>query len=269
MNYSISKPSKLLSQFVKHFWAMESCISYGEKHIQRIVPSGLSELIFYFDDIPKSINENITISENTVITGQLNSYYDIAIQNKISLFSIIFQPLGLTKLLDIPANKLFNQNVPLKHILKNTTIDLESQLYEAKTFAERINIAEQFIVQRLKKGKDKYHYNRIKHCIGLINTTKGHVSIDYLASEACLSRKQFERVFSEYIGTSPKRFMKTVRFQNVLHEKARNRNNNLTTLTYKCGYYDQSHMINDFLKLSGLTPKQYFSECEPFSDYFQ
>lgn len=36
-----------------------------------------------------------------------------------------------------------------------------------------------------------------------------------------------------------------------------------------CGYFDQSHMINDFKTLSGITPKDYFSENgDFFSDYF-
>ena len=42
----------------------------------------------------------------------------------------------------------------------------------------------------------------------------------------------------------------------------------LTTLAYDCGYYDQSHMINEFKMMSGMTPKQYFAMCEPTSDYF-
>ena len=39
-------------------------------------------------------------------------------------------------------------------------------------------------------------------------------------------------------------------------------------LAYKCGYYDQSHFINDFKSLSGLTPNQCFAENEVCSDFF-
>jgi AraC-like DNA-binding protein len=53
-----------------------------------------------------------------------------------------------------------------------------------------------------------------------------------------------------------------------LREKHCNKSINLTELAYTCGYYDQSHMINDYKLLSGKTPAQYFSECEPYSDYF-
>jgi AraC-like DNA-binding protein len=62
--------------------------------------------------------------------------------------------------------------------------------------------------------------------------------------------------------------MRIVRFQYALHYKWQYPQTKLTGLAYDCGFYDQSHMINEFRDLSGKTPKQYFAECEPYSDYF-
>lgn len=269
MDYNISMPSLLLSKYVKHYWAIENCIPEGKEHIQRIVPNGLSDLIFYLSDKPESIEEKKSFSDNTLITGQLSEYYDIKLSGRVSLFSVIFQPHGVSMFFDIPLSELLNQNVPLKYILKDGVNALETKLFEAQSFADRIVIMELFLIERLQKCKQKYNFNRIKDSISLINQNKGLVSIDNLASEACLSRKQYERAFSNIIGTSPKKFLKTIRFQNVINEKSKDKNINLTSLTYQCGYYDQSHMINDFYKLSGLTPKQYFNDCETYSDYFQ
>jgi AraC-like DNA-binding protein len=71
------------------------------------------------------------------------------------------------------------------------------------------------------------------------------------------------------VGTSPRQFLKTVRFQNALHTKFNQKSVSLTQLACDCGYYDQSHMINDFKSLSGFTPGEYFACCEPYSDYFE
>lgn len=57
MNYNISKPSGFLSQYVKQYWSLENCISAGKEHIQRVVPSGLFELVFYINDKPETTDE--------------------------------------------------------------------------------------------------------------------------------------------------------------------------------------------------------------------
>lgn len=269
MEYCIAKPSLLLSKFIKQYWAIEDCIHLNQKHTQRIVPTGLLEIIFYLSDRPVSDDIAKSISENTVITGHLNGFYDIHVLGKLSMFSIQFKPHGLSMFFDIPLNELYNQNVPLKYLFKHDTVELENKLNEGQSFNERVQMVENFLLMRLKKSKNRYNYLRIEHCISIINQKRGVVEIDFLASKACLSRKQFERLFSQYVGASPKQFLKTIRFQSSIHEKFKNRTINLIDLTYYCGYYDQSHMINDFQKLAGMTPKQYFNECEPISDYFQ
>lgn len=269
MEYCIAMPSLLLSRFVKHYWTLENCLPGGQQHIQRIVPNGMTELMFYLSDRPVTDDAARSINENTVITGQLGSFYDIRVSGKLSLFSIIFKPQGLSMFFDIPVNELYNQNVPLKFIFKYDTDELETRLFEATTFTARIKIVERYLLKLLQKKGETYNYDRIGHSIQIINQSKGNVSIDHLASETCLGRKQFERVFTRYIGTTPKQFLKTIRFQYAVHTKSMDMSVNLTALTYSCGYYDQSHMISDFHKLTGMTPTQYFNECEPYSDYFQ
>jgi len=175
----------------------------------------------------------------------------------------------LSVFFDIPVKEFFNRNVPLREILKNKTPELEERLCEAASFNEQVSIVETFFLKLLEKNDRLYSFERIENSIQSINKFKGNVSIDYLASCACLSRKQFERIFSRHIGASPKQFLRTIRFQNAVATKAVNIATNLTELTYACGYYDQSHMINDFQKLSGMTPQQYFKDYEPYSDYFQ
>lgn len=269
MGYSIAKPSLCLSKFVNQYWAIENCSHEKEHYTQRIVPSGMPELIFYLGDRPISKDTSKSINENTIITGHLSKYYDLQISGKLSIFSILFKPHGLCMFFDIPLDELYNQNVPLKYILRQNTSEVESQLQTATSFTERITIIENYLLMLLNKSTQKYSYNRIQHILNIVNYTRGNVKIDLLASEACLSRKQFERDFLQYVGVSPKQFLNTIRFQSVIDQKSRNKSANITDLTYLCGYYDQSHMTNNFQKLTGMTPKQYFLECDSYSDYFQ
>lgn len=269
MGFLTAKPSAQFSSLIRQYWSLESSFAPGKFHNQRIVPSGLPELIFYLDDKPKASDERKSVNENSVVSGQQKEFYDLKITDRLSLFSILFQPHALALFFDIPASEFFNRTVPLRSILKDETQELEEKLAAAHSFSERIKLTEQFFAGRLHKSNKKYELARIESSIRLINQSRGIVSVDFLASEACLSRKQFERTFSSYVGISPKQFLKIIRFQNAVHEKSKNKKLNLTELTYKCGYYDQSHMSNDFFKISGMTPSSYFADCVPHSDYFQ
>lgn len=254
MNYQVATPSFPLSLFVKQYWAIDDCVSNGAEHIQRIVPNGLMELMFYLGKHPSVIDSSRHLQDTSILCGQQNGFYDLAISEPLSMFTISFHPHGASMFFDIPANELFDQSIPLKFLVKDVVAELECSLYEASSFIGRVGIAERFLLNLLRKSRKEYEVKRMAHCLALVNQQRGLVAIDDLALEACLSRKQLERSFLSYIGASPKQFLRTVRFQSTLFEKHQHADMSLTELAYRCGYYDQSHMISDYKKLSGKIP---------------
>jgi AraC-like DNA-binding protein len=264
----IASPDPILAPYTRCFWGMEQQVPRGGDYVHRIVPSGMSELMFYLGDLPLSLDKRKSITGHSLLSGQQKEYYDIQISGTLSLFSIIFQPHGLMVFFDLPLDEIFNRNVPLSYVLKDVVSELEDSLHQAADFRARQKVAETFLRKRLKDSKRKYEYERIHCAIELIRQSGVQVSIDQLASHVCLSRRQFERSFREHVGSSPGQFLRTLRFQKAIHEKARDPGLNLTELTYASGYYDQSHMNAEFRRLAGMTPGQYFASCEPYSDYF-
>ena len=264
----IETPFEILAPYVKSFWGVEHQVPPGGDYLYRVVPSGLAELMFYLGDLPGSLDPGKIITEKLLLSGQQKEYYDLRISGSLNLFSVVFQPHGLMVFFDLPLQELFNQNVPLRYILRDAVNELETKLYEAGSFQERKTIAETFLNRRLADSEKKYEFDRIRCCMEIIHRSGGAVGIDTLASHACLSRKQFERVFRSHVGSSPGLFLRTVRFQSAINEKARKPGLSLTELSYQAGYYDQSHMNADFQKLAGMTPGQYFASCDPYSDYF-
>lgn len=265
---NLAQPPPILSPYVKQYWGIEGTSCVSTDYSIKIVPTGLVELDFYLGSIPGITQSDRNISENSVLNGQQKQHYDIHITDKLLMFSVIFQPAGAMLFFDMPMQEIYNQNVSLKHFIKAPVDKLEEQLYCADNFLQRTEIMNHFLFELLKKNYKEFEHSRINDSIRLINSAKGKISIEELASQACLSRKQFERVFTNSIGSTPKQFLRTVRFQYVLFNRSYLKNQSLTELAYKSGYYDQSHMIADFKYLTGLTPKQYFNGCESVSDYF-
>ena len=268
MPVHFASPSNALAPYIKRYWAIENTLDKGETCVQRIIPTGLTELLLYFTPRPKVLNGKKCLSDNVALYGHQNDFYDIELSGELSVFSIVFQPQGLKQFFKFPIHEICNRNIPLRYISGQAGRDLEEKMGEATTFFQRVSIVESYLWDLLKNNFVDFEFRRITHIVELIKRTNGNISIPQLYSEACLSRKQFERVFSEQIGISPKQYMKIIRFQFAIFQKQLNFDFNLTQLSYESGYFDQSHFINDFKSLSGLTPKQYFTENEVCSDFF-
>jgi len=263
-----AEPSKSLAPYIKRYWSIENTLDKGEKCVQRIIPTGLAELMLYFTPCPKVLTGNKFFSDNVALHGHQNDFYDIELTGDLSVFSIVFQPQGLMQFFKFPLHETYNQNVALQDINGQTGRDLEEKMGEATTFYQRVEIIESYFLSLFKNNFLDFEFRRINHIAELIKKSYGNISIDLMISEACLSRKQFERIFAEHIGISPKQYLKIIRFQSAIFQKQQNIDLSMTELSYECGYFDQSHFIKDFKSFCGFTPNQYFEENEACSDFF-
>lgn len=270
MNDNIIHPSEKLKPYVKQYWAFEHVLGKGKPYAQRIIPSGLPELILYLRHKPTAHTKNRSLEERFLLNGQQNDFYDILISDDLSIFSILFTPQGVSQFFSIPQSELHNNSVPLKYIDKNLHAELEAKLSPETPLPLKIKIVEESLCKLLDNNKRAFEFRRITDTVEAIRATKGNIGIDALASRACLSRKQFERIFSDYIGISPKQYLRTIRLQATIYCKSRDENISLTKLSCENGYYDQSHFIHDFKAMTGYTPKQFFGVCETStSDFFE
>src|SRR6266511_4258566 len=69
--------------------------------------------------------------------------------------------------------------------------------------------------------------------------------------------RRFIQVFTEEIGLTPKLFSRVKRFQRTIAILRQAMAPDWARLAVDCGYFDQSHLIRDFLMLSGFSPSDY------------
>ena len=270
MIYKLLKPTEILSPFVHFYWILEIDSSLALSAKQRIIPNGCVELIFHFGDRLKTIfpNKNPEQQPQSLISGQSTRFYDVEQCGKTGMLSILFKPHGARMFFDLPICDITNQNVDLSLLGRQFAPELTEKIALAGNHETRISIiVENHLISKLT---DKHLYNsqRLSRTIEIINHQKGLVSVSELASIACLSQKQYNSIFHDFVGLHPKEFLKIVRLQYVFHHHKHQPNESLTQIAYACGYYDQAHFVNDFRSLTGFTPKQCFTKCKSESDYF-
>jgi AraC-like DNA-binding protein len=72
------------------------------------------------------------------------------------------------------------------------------------------------------------------------------------------SERHIERLFMESVGINPKNFANIIKLHSFLKQlKKTTEKASLTELVYQSGYADQSHLIKEFKKITGMTPTAY------------
>ena len=118
----------------------------------------------------------------------------------------------------------------------------------------------------LTAAKD-FEINRtVEESILRIKDRSGAIKVKELYTDLNVSKSKLEKNFNAELGMTPKEFCKIEKINHFIRTYQEGYGQNLTELTYKCGYYDQSHLIKDFRYFLDLSPKQFFSIS---SDYLQ
>lgn len=260
--FRIIQPSPLLAPYIKNYWILKTaCDSTA---LARTVPTGMMSLIFHRGNQLLSIHDNY-LQPRAFLSGQEKTFADLEYSGQINMISIVFHPVGVRAFFNLPINTFYNQRITAGDISDKELAELEHSLTSTEDDHLCFLLIEQFLLKRLSRLAE-HNLKRLNVTIREINL--GQTDVAQLADTACLSRKQFQRIFSEYIGVNPKEFSRTIRFQRALDMLETAPETTLVALACDCGYFDQSHLIKDFKALSGYTPGEYLAACPPHSDYF-
>lgn len=261
-DFKVIHPLPLLAPYIKHYWLLKTV---GDSTtLARTVPTGMMNLIFHRGERLLSVHENV-LHPRAFLSGQDRTFADLRYDGQVNMISIVFRPIGVRAFFSLPINKIAGLRLTAGDMEDKDLLNLENALTSTESDKLCILLIEQFLLKRLTRLAE-YNLKRIETTIHLINS--GETDITQLADAACLGKKQFNRIFSEYIGTNPKEFSRIIRFQRALDILENDGQISLTALAYQCGYFDQSHMIKEFKTFSGYTPSEFLAVCPPHSDYF-
>lgn len=261
-DYQVILPSTPLSTYVKHYWFLKTS-SINPAEI-RTVPTGHVCLMFHRGKQIFSTSEG-NWQPQAFLSGHESGYTDLLYFGQVNMICVVFRPFGAKAFFRFPIDDLKGIRVSVNDLNDKKLIDLQNILIDTQDHHHCITLIEKYLYECFQPMAE-YNLKRIKAAIQLIHS--GTTDVRMLADEACLSYKQFKRIFTGCVGTNPKEFLCTIRFQKALYILENQPHINLAQLALACGCYDQSHLINEFNFFSGYTPVEYLSVCNPHSDYF-
>lgn len=257
MNYQTFQPHPDLESLVSCYWTLEvSAENDAEK--QRIIPDGCIEMAFILgDDIKRyTTQDDFILQPRAMVLGQTIEPFYIEPTGYVNTFAIRFYPYGFANFVSVPIKNLANKETPISELFEqHTAKELEQKIIEATNSSERIEIIENFLLDKFneKTAID----NIVKTTIDALLLTNGSTSISAILKEDLSKRRQLERNFVKQIGVSPKQLGKLIRLQTALKMLLNTEAESLTNIAYESEYYDQAHFIKDFKEFTGINPKEF------------
>ena len=196
------------------------------------------------------------IKPASTLNGQYAMVTNRYVGHNFMVVQVQFQPGALYRLTGIPANEFTNKFYDGEDVFGNSIRQVTEQLRNAGHYLEMIEIVEHFLMQLV--ARVRYPSMRpIDHVGRMLLECPEPGSLDRLADSACLSQRQFYRMFVEREGVSPKMYARIARFENAM--KLRNKYPKLDWLSIalRLGYHDYQHMVRDFKEFTGMTPNAF------------
>jgi len=100
------------------------------------------------------------------------------------------------------------------------------------------------------------HYNKIAAALNFIQEHfKQQPTLDEIAASVHMSPFHFQRLFTEFVGTSPKNFLQYTTLQYA--KSLLNKQHNLFDTTFHSGLSSTSRLHDLFVKIEGMSPAEY------------
>jgi AraC-like DNA-binding protein len=262
-------PSIELFPFIKHYLLLESKGNDFKK--LRLFSDGNPGLVFSFKSnlvAGTANNGQWDALPNSFLYGQISAFKDVCLLNETDLVIVVFQPSGINQLLGIPAGELRDTITNTAYLFGRQGLELYERLAEKITIQDKLRLLNHFFIELAGKRICR-NDSVIKAAVNTIVKNNGLVSLDQLVKLTGYTERHIERMFNESVGISPKKFGNIIKLHHFLkHLKNGSNNKNLTAIAYEAGYADQSHLIKEFKKFTGMTPKTYINKADKLTVNF-
>jgi AraC-like DNA-binding protein len=239
MRYIESQSPRLQSKISKIYFLDAPPI--GHRNRCEVSPDGAIDLAFEITDC----------CVTPYLFGSATQLYNFETQINAQYFGVRFRP-GVFPVFDqYCAVDLTDKYINLDYI--EPLRSLGNIFYQDSSYNQKQARLENFLLSSVTFNDATFVNNLIDHFMehdGVVNLARAF-------KMSGKSSRQIERQFNKSVGLSPMKLCRILRFQKAV--SLIRKNLAFVDIALKCGFYDQSHMINEFKGLSGKVPSDYRS----------
>lgn len=248
-------PKAPLDKYIETLWWHEIPGYHGR---ELILPSPYMELIINMGEPHKVFRttelDHFEWQGDAWLAGMQTRY--LAIESTTShMIGARFKPGGAHTFFDVPISEFTDRVVTLHEIWGAEVSALHQRILAAGTAEQRFTIFEEFLLAKLHP--EAPGYSRVQAALDEMEQSKGQASIHAIAEHLGVSHKHLTDEFQRIVGVRPKQYARMLRFSSALAALDPSQPIDWKHLAFQAEFYDQSHLINEFRSLTGLSPTEY------------
>jgi AraC-like DNA-binding protein len=256
VDYQEYPPHPALQPFIRTYWSL--CGGTRDALPQPIFPDGTTELVVHRERpfiryMPAGPSER---QESTLFVGPMRSPVVLLPDSSAEVAAVRFRPNGAFALLGVPQHRLQDSITGVAALQIPWLRETVRASQEAASVETAIAQLEAGLLARVERGHARTD-GRIDAVIAAIDGASGICRIDAIARVGDTGRRHLERLFREQVGLTPKAYARVVRFTAAAARVMEDPSSRLADVSNDAGYFDQSHMIRDFLSFAGHTPEEF------------
>lgn len=261
-------PSLDLRQYIKYYWIVNVKSKSALSGPALISPSGFPELIFNFGatvhiDSLQTRKNNIP---SLFVGGQITKPIAVAFGSSLQCLCVKLQPHSLKALFNTDSSLFTDKAISVSDINPRLNDALYHQLSEASSDDLRIDSIENHLRSLLKLNHHKV--SATTTAVVEYIRKNPHMSLNILNNLVGCSSRTLQRQIKQDIGISPKMLYRILRFNKTYYQIKNNHQQSMHDIAFHCGYYDLSHLVNEFREFTGNSPALYFSDENVYNKLF-
>jgi AraC-like DNA-binding protein len=245
-------PARELRPFVEHFWIVRWNLRGQAPQLAETLPH---PSVYW-----------ITENRTSTISGVPTKRFSRTLVGKGRVFGVKFRPGGFYPFLRSPVSAITDRQISpgdafgaagrtVATLLRALSADA-LHASDAQGADERmIECVERFLVARLPEPDPQLAM--VAAIADAIVRGPAITKVDQVVALFDTNARALQRLFSRYVGVSPKWMIKRYRLHETIERVAAGRAVNWSRLALDLGYFDQTHFIKDFRALVGKTPADY------------
>jgi len=168
----------------------------------------------------------------------------------------MFNPVGLYKTFGLSLNELHQQ---ARKSPKDLLFDQDEALWQELNLCTKDQEKLQVLAAFFKRNSHNRTVPKVvtNFFAGFSNKRSAHFEVKEMAKGLGFTSKHLINSFKDVVGLTPKQYTLLLQVNVAVHSIWKSPSRSLTEIALSAGFFDQSHFIRVFKRITGLTPLEF------------